>query len=470
MRYIVFILLILCLNFKFYSQEDTNYVDKPEVTFYYANKPILIDGTEYDQVWQAVTATDHLGYHDGTNPDITKTDLSYRFKGVWDETGIYLLVEVTDDALVRHLQEEQQSTECWLTDHIEYYFNPDGKRSLEPTDNNFIYSSVLHINPGDEELDIPFIRDRVENFHWVGTEDPEGIIFKYGITYPSNGYIIESWFSWNAILPDTIYDVVVKGLPKQWGFSINVNDSDDPEIERDAVGLWAGAGLNDHQWHDVNYLGVMHLSNNLAFPEIDLPYVTLENIFVYIQKEGEYIGNDHKIDFGKVEINKDSIRSIVIYNGRAETLKSYMRISGKGFKLLNASPVLNIDPETLAPITIEFNPDSVDQFLGELIFYTTDGIFYTLNLIGVVDGYVDINNSYENEITIYPNPAHNYIYIDNPISDTYKIEIYDMLGRKLLLRKCRNNEKINISSLKKGSYWIKLYQNNIAMTKTLIIK
>ncbi|MFC2138070.1 sugar-binding protein, partial [Bacteroidota bacterium] len=364
MRYTVFVLMILCLNIKFYSQEDTNFCDKPEVTFYYTNLPITIDGDDEDGMWQAITEeTTFLGWNVWAVEGVDESDISFEFKGAWDETGIYLLVEVTDDILVRHLQEENQSTERWQTDRIEYFFNPDGKRSIEGQEANFVHASQICINTGDEALDTPFVDGRFMGFT-SPQQDPDGSIFQYGIDYPSGGYITESWFSWDAILPENIYGVEVEGLPKRWGFTINVADSDDPEVERDAIALWAGSGLSDEQWRDVNYFGVLHLSDIKVLPDADL-----NEIYFYMQEEFQYMGSDKTIDFGRIDVNNDSTITIIIYNNGYVNFISSMEINGDGFELINEGSSLNIEPGSSEQISIKFTPEETDQFAAEFILY-----------------------------------------------------------------------------------------------------
>ena len=70
------------------------------------------------------------------------------------------------------------------------------------------------------------------------------------------------------------------------------------------------------------------------------------------------------------------------------------------------------------------------------------------------------------DFKIYPNPSNNYINVDiqNPNRD-YSIEIYSMLGQQLLISFKMN--VIDISSLTKGIYLIKLTRKNKVWTSKL---
>jgi len=63
--------------------------------------------------------------------------------------------------------------------------------------------------------------------------------------------------------------------------------------------------------------------------------------------------------------------------------------------------------------------------------------------------------SLQSNITIYPKPALNYINIDGIKSKSYKYQIYNING-KLLLSNQTSKDQIEVTSLSKGLYFIKL--------------
>ena len=71
-----------------------------------------------------------------------------------------------------------------------------------------------------------------------------------------------------------------------------------------------------------------------------------------------------------------------------------------------------------------------------------------------------------NHDNIYPNPFSDYIYVQ----DSYKkIEIYELSG-KLLKSFEKPNEKVDLSTLEKGIYLIKMYKVNDILTEKIIKK
>ncbi|HJN54260.1 MAG TPA: T9SS type A sorting domain-containing protein, partial [Flavobacteriaceae bacterium] len=68
---------------------------------------------------------------------------------------------------------------------------------------------------------------------------------------------------------------------------------------------------------------------------------------------------------------------------------------------------------------------------------------------------------------IYPNPTSNIINIQGDISDL-KVIIYDMLGKVLM--QSEEQESIDISFLKNGTYFLSLTNNSTNSTYKIIKK
>jgi len=64
------------------------------------------------------------------------------------------------------------------------------------------------------------------------------------------------------------------------------------------------------------------------------------------------------------------------------------------------------------------------------------------------------NFSFKSDISIYPSPALNYIKLDGIMNDTYNYKIYSTEGKLLLAGKTYNN-KVKVSSLSKGLFFIR---------------
>lgn len=80
-----------------------------------------------------------------------------------------------------------------------------------------------------------------------------------------------------------------------------------------------------------------------------------------------------------------------------------------------------------------------------------------------------IKNNVANTISIFPNPAKDLVNISNV--PNANISINDISGKTIYTKNnCSENEKINISNLNSGIYFIRIENNNEVFTKKLIVK
>ena len=81
-------------------------------------------------------------------------------------------------------------------------------------------------------------------------------------------------------------------------------------------------------------------------------------------------------------------------------------------------------------------------------------------------------NQLENEVSIYPNPAHDYFTIQSQLEQLFYYEVYDRIGQKIKnLKVSKGNIKNQISSVLPGLYFIKIYDakgKQISIKKIII--
>ena len=79
----------------------------------------------------------------------------------------------------------------------------------------------------------------------------------------------------------------------------------------------------------------------------------------------------------------------------------------------------------------------------------------------------------ESSLIIYPNPANDYIIIENSGINIKTIELIDITGkiRNIYSDPSEYNNRINVSNLSKGMYFLKVLTiDNNAIVKKVIIK
>lgn len=76
------------------------------------------------------------------------------------------------------------------------------------------------------------------------------------------------------------------------------------------------------------------------------------------------------------------------------------------------------------------------------------------------------------DLSIYPNPVTNgkvFIYISSKQNSVKKVDFFDVLGKQIYSTQLTGKE-LNISTLSKGVYILKITENNISETRKLVIK
>jgi len=93
-----------------------------------------------------------------------------------------------------------------------------------------------------------------------------------------------------------------------------------------------------------------------------------------------------------------------------------------------------------------------------------NAVFENSNAVLSVKGYNEIAI---NKITIYPNPATDFININSTI-EINKVELYDLLGKQVI--STNQTSGINVSHLPIGVYILKLYAKNGITSRKIIIE
>ncbi len=73
----------------------------------------------------------------------------------------------------------------------------------------------------------------------------------------------------------------------------------------------------------------------------------------------------------------------------------------------------------------------------------------------------------DNAVNVYPNPAVNYFSVSNLSDDIAKIEVFNILGRKMGAFQINSSNYYEISSYPKGMYLVQFVSNNNDILKTI---
>ena len=88
----------------------------------------------------------------------------------------------------------------------------------------------------------------------------------------------------------------------------------------------------------------------------------------------------------------------------------------------------------------------------------------------VIEGTLGITNYSSLEMSLYPNPVdQNYVTIETPISGSKEIEVFDLLGKKVIDVNSSSNQ-LDISQLNSGVYMVRVTVGNQSSTTKLIVE
>ncbi len=81
------------------------------------------------------------------------------------------------------------------------------------------------------------------------------------------------------------------------------------------------------------------------------------------------------------------------------------------------------------------------------------------------------NGGHTEEVSIYPNPVTGgKLYVSTSSDKIKQIEIYDVLGKKMVDVTTYSNKEINIAHLSSGVYIITIKEDSYQTTRKLVVR
>jgi len=102
--------------------------------------------------------------------------------------------------------------------------------------------------------------------------------------------------------------------------------------------------------------------------------------------------------------------------------------------------------------------------------YTVDKAFnYSEELTISSSATASVNDVFSSKISIYPNPAKEFVQISTNKTIT-GIEIYNLIGKKVISSSKLTKNKIDVSNLSKGVYVLKVMSNDLVGSRKIVIE
>lgn len=104
---------------------------------------------------------------------------------------------------------------------------------------------------------------------------------------------------------------------------------------------------------------------------------------------------------------------------------------------------------------------------GTSHYYMDDIMVYTAETGLSVEDVVKAN------LTVYPNPANDMVYIENEIAEDINLHVFNAAGQAMMsIQNVYNNGRINVptATLDNGIYFIQLENKNMSVTKRIVVQ
>ncbi|MFH0759219.1 MAG: sugar-binding protein [Bacteroidota bacterium] len=217
-------------------------VAPPALPCYYRTDFPTVDA-EIEEVWETVPVVDIAQILNGPENITGPTDLSGKFRTLWDEVSLFFLLEVTDDVKIT----DTGFPTPYADDCVEFWFDLNNSKNS------------AYLPSETDEYQVMFLRDNT-NLHQVDHNDLlNGLDWAWADT--QNGYIFEVEMPWlTAFKWLERYGVTQPEFGQKLGFEVHVNDDDDGTDRDSNIGWFY---TSDQAWTNPSTLGDMKMMEEI---------------------------------------------------------------------------------------------------------------------------------------------------------------------------------------------------------------
>ena len=223
-------------------QDRTEY-RAPQATF-----PVIVDGVAADAAWDAAPWQE-IKYR-WLGPEYSAEDFQGRFKVVWTERKIYLLVEIVDDILFD--SHRDPLVQYWDDDCLEIFIDEDHSGG----DHQFNHNAfAYHLSLDNKAIDIGTDKRARDYSHHVESrwqQQGSKVVWEVAIDVYDDGYVDES--------DDN--EPVALSAGKILGLMLAYCDNDGSELRENFIGSESVPhGPKDRGWIDAGLFGELVLDD-----------------------------------------------------------------------------------------------------------------------------------------------------------------------------------------------------------------
>jgi hypothetical protein len=130
----------------------------------------------------------------------------------------------------------------------------------------------------------------------------------------------------------------------------------------------------------------------------------------------------------------------------------------------------SVGNNTFTTTTFDFTASTTDVVIYvRALLSTADNQVYFDNISLKKKATASVNDVFSSKISIYPNPANEFVQISTSETIT-GVEVYNLIGKKVISSSKLTNNKIDVSNLSKGVYILKVMSNDLVGSRKIIIE
>ena len=179
---------------------------------------------------------------------------------------------------------------------------------------------------------------------------------------------------------------------------------------------------------------------------------------IEVEPGGYYVFTDIKLERPMVNL---TLKVVWKETGNGVN-NALVQLEGMGSRITGSDGLAEFVPFSNNNYTFNLSISGQNDTTGS-ITVTEEDLIYTIE----ISGWNDILENPNASISVYPNPAHNYITIVT--DDDYTLALADLNGRIIIERNIINgNNRLNLDSMKPGIYILK-FNNGIRRSYKKIV-
>lgn len=457
---------------------------------------ITVDGIINETIWNSAVQN-NIAKNFGSETFDNNLDLSAYWKALYNDSGIYVLVNVFKDDV--HYTSGTYG-QAWEKDKIEVYFdmNTDDLKDGKGPNDGAIYDgrNMGHyvIAPlAEPNQTLPGWCERCQLQTSVNAD---------------NSYITEMYVPWETIKSVT-NSVFIPDSMKRFGFDVTIADNDGPgkgaarnrkvwmnKVEPESFNNMDGCGsisclvpkkptqsIKFGPLYERTYGDGPFKINAKASSGLPLTFLSSDTTVARIKADSVFIISPGYTNIIVSQAGNDTLPPVKKYQtlvvNKAELTVAAMdatRNAGQsnpaftliyeGFINSENENVLNSQPKVTCTANISSAPGIYNIIVsgGSAKNYDFKYINGKLTVLLVL-GLKNIINS---DIKYHPNPVHNFFKVSNIQSNKASLLVYNLQGKMIFSLPVSNNTPIDISQLSPGLYFIKLLDGDKMIMDKLI--